>query len=182
MNPLCESCKKAEVSNLKWWERLRLYLFRFFTEEAKDLSVDASTKGFGSGYRIGFEAAKQRSVELSEILQAIRTERKALSLPSAFDLSSVLDARKTPLGIKLFIEGREADNLTVQDLKDETSRLRKMRIWGIMSETMKARGLDALVNKSADWEEASNAKTLLHFLALQASLLEAVESAVVPEK
>lgn len=55
----CIDCKTENNHQFSLWDRIRIFFFYRFSKEIKDLGDDKYTKGFGEGYKQGFEHCKE---------------------------------------------------------------------------------------------------------------------------
>lgn len=72
----CIICKKeGQPIHLK--DRIRLWFFNhMFYEERQDLSEDKYTKGFGEGYKIGFQQSKEHQKRLDDLVKFLKKDAK----------------------------------------------------------------------------------------------------------
>ena len=182
MQKLCKACQKSEVAHLSWWERLRLGVYKFFYEEILDLSSDKYTEGFGEGYKQGFKAAKERFSESRSLLLAFDEVRdsfqRGLNTPSLYDPSDVLSFVPGPDGKGVVkIGGQEVDKQTLADLKIESDKIRRTRLWPLMVTKIRSLAVTQALNRSKNWEEVLMGKAALDNINLQESMLKAIEEA-----
>lgn len=176
--PTCGECLTNHAEK-KWTEKIRFFFFRIFREEITDLTNEKFTKGFGEGYREGFENAKKLGAFSSQALQAIdglRQElRTGLGLPTSFDEKSLIEFQSDGKGgAKILIGGEAIDKQRLTDLKIEAEKMRGMDLWRLMTDKLKALAVKKAVNESVKWEDVLAGKMSLHNVALMESMLEAL--------
>lgn len=72
--PKCQNCRNGEGTTT-WWEQTRYWLmFRLFPQDVDNLSGEKYTRGFGVGYRQGFQACLNQEKSREEALQEIIKE------------------------------------------------------------------------------------------------------------
>lgn len=70
----CANCKSLAAEST-WWERTRYWLmFRLFPEDMDNLANEKYTRGFGVGYKQGFQACYNQEKSREEALQEIIRE------------------------------------------------------------------------------------------------------------
>lgn len=177
---LCKGCKETEVRQRNWWERLRHFCFRAFEEEVKDLRGEKFTEGFGQGYKTGFEAAKELGGRDGQLLLAIQDLTDEIKRPDSlnsrltFDPKEVIEARRTPDGIKIFMGGEELTGAALTDLKVEADKLSRMKLSAIIGTKLRAIALEKAVNQSTKWEEVLAGKMMLHDLDVREAIVNAL--------
>lgn len=60
----CSSCRKLEANLDSWWDKFRLWLFRFFHQDIEDLSQEKYIQGISDGYKIGYGHAKKNGHDM----------------------------------------------------------------------------------------------------------------------
>ena len=167
----CDSCKKERNNPLTYWDRFKLWLATFLTNDINDLRAESFTSGFGDGYKKGFEDAKTAASGQVAYLES----RNPIPLDFQVDLHDVVDLRKEGGKLFLFIGGLKATQDQVRELKNQAIVLQPTRLWRIMQETVKQKAIEKAVIESKTWEEALSGKMMLHDLGLLRSIVDAIE-------
>lgn len=97
-----------------------------------------------------------------------------LKLDYTFDPKDIIEARRTPQGIKIFMDGKELTREALADLKQEAVKLSKSPLRGIIQTKLKALALDKAVNTSTKWEEVLAGKMILYTLQIEETIVTAL--------
>jgi len=136
-----------------------------------DAKSESFTSGFGQGFRKGVDETELRLKE-SLALQRQMLERDSIPLDYQVNLHDVLSITKG----KFFLNGREVEADELSALKGEAISLSNFRLWAIIQETIKQKGIEKAVLESKNWEEVLAGKMMLHDLGLIRSIIQGLSS------
>ncbi len=67
--PKCSNCRKADALETRW-ERIRYWIaFHLFPTDFNDARANAFTQGFGDGYKVASDHAKENDKKLADLLK-----------------------------------------------------------------------------------------------------------------
>ena len=170
----CNDCRKDKAESdafLTTWERVKLWAFKHFHEEITDLSAEKYTSGFGEGYAVGFDHAKE--LARAHTCPVLEPSTQPIPLDYQVDLHKVFEVTKER---KMMLGGRILEPNEIAEFQSQAVVLSQIPLWCIMQETLKQKGIEKAVLQSTTWEETLAGKMLIHDVGLRNSILDVLKS------
>lgn len=102
-------------------------------------------------------------------------KRGGLGFDLTFEAKDIIDIRKAPDGIKVFMDGKELNREAILDLKREAQEWRKSSLNAIIGMKLKAIALEKAINTSENWEQVLAGKMILYTRQIEESIIDALK-------
>jgi hypothetical protein len=81
------------------------------------------------------------------------------------------DVMKTSPQGEIFMGGKPIPENELGVLKAEAAELKKMKIWKVLTETLREQAMQAMFEKAKNWEDMLNGKNILYAIGVQENIL-----------